>query len=133
MQKWLWRVFPPYEVRLTVEEVKAFLEGTAGPCRSVIEPAVLALAKNAEKTVYTIRIDGMKPERLALLLTTNVIGQHLGSGWHHTYRGVLGIVGRDMLSVWHSAQRRMLDRGYISDEEMTEDNQWVQEQIKAAG
>lgn len=133
MRKLIWKFFPPYEVKLTMEEAKAFLGQTADLCRSIIEQEVLVLARDADRTVYSIRIDRMKPDQLALLLITNVLGRHIGSGSYHTYRGVLSMVGQDMLKVWHSAQTTILDRGYASQQEVNEDNQWMQEQIKNAG
>ncbi len=133
MRKMLWKIFPPYEVKLTVEEAKVFLGQTAEICRSIVEPEIVALAKDADKTVYSVRIDRMKPDHLALLLITNVVGRHIGSGAHHTYRGVLSMKGQDMLKVWHSAQKAMMERGYATEAEVAEDNQWIQEQIKGVG
>lgn len=133
MQKIIWKLFSPYEVKLTVNEAKKFLNETAQLCKNTIEPEVITLAKDAEKTVYSIRIDQMKPDQLALLLITNVIGQLISSGSFHTYRGVLSLVGQDMLKVWHSAQKTMQERGYCSEEEVAEDNNWIKRQIAAAG
>lgn len=133
MQKLIWKFFPPYEVKLTMEEAKAFLGQTANLCRGIIEQEVITLVRDADRTVYSIRIDRMKPDQLALLLITNVIGKHLGSGVYHTYRGVLSMVGQDMLTVWHAAQKVIHDRGYASEQEVDEDNKRIQEQIKNAG
>jgi hypothetical protein len=132
MRRLLWKVFPPYEVKLTLEEVRAFL-AQAESCREVVEPRVISLVKDAEKTVYSVRIERMKPDQLALLLVTNVLGKEIGSGQHHTYRGVLSMVGKDMLKSWHAAQQTMLARGYCTEAEVDEDNRWIQEQIKGAG
>ena len=133
MKNPLWKIFPPYEVKLTQQELKSFLEQAAGVCRSTIEPEIVSLIKDAEKTVYSIRIDNMKPEQLALLLVTNVLGKHIGSGRYHTYRGVLNIVGSDMHKLWHSTQQTMVERGYSTEAEVAEDNLWIQKQIKNAG
>src|SRR5688572_1005813 len=104
MRSLLWKVFAPYEVRLTVAQIKTFLANAAGPSLALIEPTAVSLAREAEKTVYSVRIDHMKPDHLALLLITNVVGNSIGSGSHHTYRGVLNAVGTDMLAVWSAAQ-----------------------------
>ncbi|OBX37015.1 hypothetical protein A8U91_01363 [Halomonas elongata] len=60
-----WRLFPPLEVRLTLEAMKEFMN-EASLCRSVVEPKVAALVKDTEKTVYSVRIDRMKPDHLAI-------------------------------------------------------------------
>lgn len=132
MRQLIWKLIPPYEVRLTIEEAKRLLE-TANFCRGTIEPKVLALVKDAEKTVYSIRIDRMKPDQLALLLITNVIGQEVGSGTHHIYRGVLSMIGKDMQNLWNITQRAMLERGYCDQAEADKDNAWLREQIRNAG
>ncbi len=59
---------------------------------AVMEQA-LALAKNADRTVYSIRIGGLKPDQLALILIFNVLTRNLQSGHEHVYRGRLSIVG----------------------------------------
>ncbi|HEU0046659.1 MAG TPA: hypothetical protein VFQ43_03510, partial [Nitrososphaera sp.] len=74
MRAWLWKVFPPFEVKLTIEEISSFLNEHASLCRDLILRDAVALARHAEKTVYSIRIEGMKPDRLALLVITNVLG-----------------------------------------------------------
>ena len=133
MRSLLWKVFTPYEVRLTVAEVKAFLAESAGASRALIEPTVVSLARDAEKTIYSVRIDHLKPDHLALLLIINVVGNRIGSGSHHTYRGVLSVLGTDMLAIWNAAQQAMLERGYTSEAEVAKDNQWIQQQVRDAG
>lgn len=133
MRGLLWKLFPPYEVKLTIEAIQAFLSDNAGFCRSLVEPAALALAKDAEKTVYSVRIEHMKPDHLALLIITNVLGAYICSGQYHTYRATLSIIGKDMLKVWHAAQGSMLKLGYASEAEVAEDNEWIQKQVKLAG
>ena len=110
-----------------------FILLNANVCGGIIEPKVIALAKDAGKTFYSVRIEKMKPEHLALLLVTNVLGAEIQSGNHHIYRGILGIIGQDMLSAWSSAQKVMLERGYVTDDGVAKDNQWIHEQIKGAG
>lgn len=90
MKNILWKIFPPYEVSLTQKELDSFLSKNAGNCLESIRSEIVSLIKDSEKTVYSIRIDNIKPEHLALLLTTNVIGNHISSGRYHVYRGLLG-------------------------------------------
>jgi len=132
MRGLLSKFFPPYEVKVTLDEARAFM-AQAELCRGLVEPRVTSLVKDVEKTLYSVRIERMKPDQLALLLITNVLGKELGSGQDHTYRGVLNMMGKDMLKTWHAAQRAMLTGGYCTQDEMDEDNRWIQEQIKGAG
>lgn len=127
MRKMLWKLFPPFEVKLTIEEIKSFLGAHAFLSQSIIEPVAVALAKDAERTIYSIRIDGMKPDRLALLLITNVIGEQLACGQHHVYRGTLSMIGRDMLKVWTTAVSTLKERGYYTEAEAEEDIKWIKE------
>ncbi|MDP1886132.1 hypothetical protein [Polaromonas sp.] len=132
MRKIFWKMFPPFEVRLTLEEIERFFV-VGQLCGSIIKPRAVALAKDAERTVYSVRIDRMKPDQLALILISNVIGEELQSGAHHVYRGVLGMIGNDMRAVWSAVQRELLARGYCDESEVAKDNEWLSRQIKDAG
>lgn len=96
-------------------------------------PEAVSLARSAEQTVFSIRIDGLKPDQLALILICNVLGRHLSSGEHHTYRGVLGFMGSDMLQLWTKAIATLRERGYYTDEQANDDMSWIKEQIKNVG
>ena len=132
MHKLFWKMFPPYEVRITIEEIERFF-AQEHLCTTAIKPKAVALAKDAEKTVYSLRIDRTKPDQLALILISNVIGEELQSGAHHTHRGVLGMIGNDMRAVWHKVQRELLERGYADTAEVDKDNEWLSRQINEAG
>lgn len=133
VRSWMRKVFTPYEVKITIREARTFLGQTATLCHRIIEPDVVTLAKDVDKTVYSIRVDRMKPDHLALLLITNVLGRHIGSGAYHIYRGVLNRVGQDMLEVWRAAQEAMHERGYTTKKEVAKDSRWIKKQIKNAG
>ena len=127
------KLFQPAEVKNTVAEIDAFLSQHAALCRDIIRTDAVRLANVKDKTVHSIRNDGLKPDQLALILITNVVGRHLTSGKHHTYRGVLGAVGVDMLKLWSAAVSAMQQRGYYSAEEAQEDMRWIQAEIKNVG
>lgn len=132
MRKLLWKFFPPYEVRLTLAEIEQlFAEGHI--CTNIVKSKAIALAKDADRTVYSIRIDHMKPDQLALILVSNVVGRELQCGNHHIYRGVVSMVGNDMKLVWHKVQSELLRRGYCNEAEVAQDNEWLHKQIKEAG
>jgi len=133
LQRFLWKLVPPFEVMVTSKEINAFLEKHAFLSREIIARDTLALVKIAEKTVYSVRIDGLKPDRLALILITNVLGDHISSGRYHTYRGFLNMIGNDMLKVWHTAINTLREKGYYSESEAEDDRKWIREQIKNAG
>lgn len=133
LQRAFWKVFPPLEVKATTEEIIAFLSGYAGEYRRILEKNAIALANDAEKTIYSIRIEHMQPDHLALLLISNVTGQHLSMGNYHIYRGVLSDVGHEILAVFTRAVKTMAERGYHSPEEAEQDLAWVRKQIASAG
>jgi hypothetical protein len=121
------------EVERTLYEINVFLDANATECRGKALAGASELAKNKESTLYSIREEGMKTNHLALLLITNTLGEQISSGTHHVYRGVLGIIGRDMLKVFQIAVHTMKEKGYYTDQEAEKDMQWVNEQIKKAG
>lgn len=93
----------------------------------------IKLAEDSEKTVYSIRQDGMHPEHLALVLITNIVGTLISSGQFHTYRGILSGNGNQLLVIWNEAIDRLVAGGYYSKDEETEDQNWIKRQIKSAG
>jgi len=133
LQNLLWKVFPPYEVTKTASEMRSIFDDFQPSSRPIIEPVAMGEIRNADKTVYSVRIDHMKPDHLALLVITNVIGRHLSSGMHHTYRGRLSATGHDMLGLWNKVQERLVGQGYTTDAERVEDDNWLREQIAAVG
>jgi len=121
------------EVERTLYEINVFLDANATECREMALAGASELAKNKGRTLYSIREEGMKTNHLALLLITNTLGEQISNGNHHVYRGVLGIIGRDMLKVFQIAVHAMKEKGYYTDQEAEKDMQWINEQIKKAG
>ncbi|HMH19209.1 MAG TPA: hypothetical protein VK572_13800 [Burkholderiales bacterium] len=54
LQKLVWKIIPPFEVKVTREEISAFLVEHASLSKQIIMRDALALIKNAEKTVFDI-------------------------------------------------------------------------------
>ncbi len=123
----------PSEVQTTVAEIDAFLDKQASLCRDVIRRDAVTSANEQDKTVHSIRHDGLQPDHLALILITNVLGNRLTSGHYHVYRGVLSAIGDDMLNLWGTAVSAMHQRGYYSDDEAQEDMRWIQAEINNVG
>ena len=91
------------------------------------------LAKDADKTVYSIRINRFKPDQLALTLIFNVLVRNLEGGWYHVYRGRLGMEGHDMLRLWHKTAKEMINRGYSTEEEYAIDVEGLNKEIRSVG
>ncbi len=127
------KLFKPAEVKNTASEIDAFLNQHASLCSAIIRTESTRLANIKEKTVQSIRNDGLKPDQLALILITNVLGHQLSSGQYHVHRGVLNAIGADMLKLWSAAVSTMQQRGYYSSEEAQEDMRWIQSEIKNVG
>ena len=125
--------FNPDEVKATIIELQVIMERFSGPCWKIIQPDIVELIQDREKTIISIRENGMEPKHLAMLLTTNVIGMHVQSGQYHIYRGILGTIGEDMVRVWNLVQEAMKIQGYISESDVVEDNKWLEEQIAMVG
>jgi hypothetical protein len=133
ISKMLGKLFPPYEVKVTCRDINVLLQSDDGLCIDIVRREALKLAKDADKTLYSIRISGFKPDQLALVLIFNVLVRNLESGWYHTYRGVLGMQGQDMLRLWHNTAKEMIKRGYSTEEEYTVDLEGLNRGIRSAG
>jgi hypothetical protein len=127
------KMFPPYEVKVTCHDIVALLQAENGLCIDQIRKEALTLAKNADKTIYSIRIDRLKPDQLALILIFNVLTQNLESGLYHGYRGVLTMIGQDMLRLWHITEKEMIKRGYYTEEQYAADTEGLIREIRSVG
>ncbi len=102
---------------MTCNDIEAFLRADNGLRLDVVRREALILANNTEKVLYSIRVDHMKPDQLALTLIYNVLTKQLQSGWQHSYRGVLSMIGQDMLRLWHITAKELVKRGYSTEAE----------------
>jgi hypothetical protein len=127
------RLFPPYEVKVTCEDIDALLEADNGLCTDLIRREALMLAKDMDKTLYSIKIEHTKPDQLALILIFNVLTRNLEGGWYHSYRGVLTVIGQDMLRLWHVTEKEMIKRGYSTKEAYAIDTEGLMRSIRSMG
>ncbi|MHB1793367.1 MAG: hypothetical protein ACYCPO_00230 [Acidobacteriaceae bacterium] len=128
-----YRIFKPFEVRMTCNDIEAFLRADNGLCLDVVRREALILANNTDKVLYSIRIDHMKPDQLALTLIYNVLTKQLQSGWQHIYRGVLSMIGQDMLRLWHLTAKELVKRGYSTEAECNTEAAGLMNDIRSAG
>lgn len=83
--------------------------------------------------MHSITVDGVNPDHLMLMLTTNVIGRMIASGRFHSYRGVLNFQGQDLRRLWLKTNSLMVDLQFIDKASADKDNLWLFEQIRNAG
>ena len=129
----LWRLFPPYEVRVTRIDLNTLLSADQGLCTEQVRREALLLTKDIDRVLYSIRIDRMKPDQLALILIHNVLTRHLENGWHHVYRGALDLIGNDMLRLWNLTGKEMVKRGYQTEDEYATDASELKKAIREIG
>jgi hypothetical protein len=60
------KLFPPYEVKVTCQDINTLLQADNGLCTDTVRREALMLAKDADKTMYSIRINHFKPDQLVL-------------------------------------------------------------------
>jgi hypothetical protein len=133
LEKTVYRVFKPFEVRVTCEDIDTFLRADNGLCVEEVRSGAMALAKNADKVMYSIRIDQMKPDQLALILIYNVLTRNLQSGAYHCYRGCLTSLGEDMLRLWRVTAKELVKRGYSTDFEYETEVAGLMGEIRSVG
>lgn len=127
------RLIPPHEVKVTCRDIGAFLQADNGLCIDQIRKEAIILAKDTDKVLYSIQIDGLKPDQLALILIFNVLTRNLESGCYHGYRGVLTGIGQDMLRLWHVTEKEMIKRGYSTKDQYEIDTEGLMESIRSVG
>ena len=133
ISKVIGKLFPPYEVKVTCQDINTLLQADNGLCIDIVRREAIMLAKDADKTMYSIRINRFKPDQLALTLIFNVLVRNLEGGWYHVSRGTLGMEGRDMLRLWHKTAKEMIKRGYSTEEEYAIDVEGLNREIQSVG
>lgn len=128
----------PQEVKDTLAALDVVLNEIAGKGVLVLPDSVKTsviktVTEGEEKTIASIKQDGLSPRTLALLLLSNVLGSHLASGQFHIYRGVLSMPGTEMLKAFRFIVEELVKTGYHTNEAVQEDMEWVQRQIQNAG
>lgn len=121
MRAFLYRVFPPKEVRECLTALKT-LDALFGDVlfwshvRARVQFLIrdyecrAAMLRSLNETKLTHRI-------LVLHLIGRVSFDWLSSGQYHVYRGVLGIEGRDFRLICDMVTKEMEQLGYLSSEE----------------
>jgi hypothetical protein len=133
MKKIIWKLFPPREVQFTCVELEKLLTNLARPIRRYIQPAIKNELDDISRIVCSIRIDGMKPDELALLILYNITFLEISYGNHHSYRAVLNDAGGELHRFWKFISQESLKKGYIQQSEFAEFNQQLESNIKNAG
>jgi hypothetical protein len=107
-------------------------EGAEG-LHQIKQLVVDAVVVDADKTISSIKDDGLSARTLTCLLISNVLSVELTSGKHHTYRGVLSANGDRLLRLWDYAVEQQKQSGYYDEEEAKNDLKWIRDEIKTVG
>ena len=140
LQDYIWKIFTPYEVKVTRAYIKEFFDVYGsnvgfGSSNTVKYAKNLALkrTKNHSALVHSVRIDNVHPENIALIQIVNAIDSHLGSGACHIYRNTLRDDGKDLLRILNSANKILIDKKYMSQEDVNKYDAELRQQISRAG
>lgn len=134
MKKLLWKLFPPAEVVAVKLEIEKYLsQSTALGVPKILIDTALEVTQDKRAIVEAVTSENISPERIALFAIINAIADLIPTGQYHTYRGVLGMNGSEMLGIWNKAQQDAMDRGYVTEEIRREECSWLIQQIKSVG
>lgn len=128
-----WRLLPPLELEVTIDEVRAFIEKNAPYSRNLLEKELSLLWKKSEDIVYTIRFEGRTPHILALHLIANLLSSHVASGRHHFYQGHLNSSGIEMLKAWVLAVDQLVENGFYDEADAFELKCLMENRIREMG
>jgi len=140
IQDYIWKIFPPYEVKVTREYIKEYFKryeaqvglGSGNTIKHVRNLA-LERIKNHRAVVNSVRIENIHPENIALIQIVNSIDSHLGSGACHIYRNTLSDDGRCLMRLLNSANKILVEKKYMSQAEVNKFDAELKQQISRAG
>ncbi len=129
-------LFLPKEVRDILYAIRVLSDGPLANNLSfseIAQAANEALRSSPETVKRQVVVDGVPPLQVALNLIVNLCGRDLGSGRFHTYRGVLSGRGIARKALFHEAQRIMVERGFIEQDDADFGAEKLKEEIATAG
>ena len=117
-----------------VEESFASIE-RAGliPGFHLVKDAVRDQLKDRDRTRASIEEEGLSPDGVVYLLTSNVANSLLCNGQHHIYRGVLSMSGQELLTAFTKASEMMVQCGVHTQEDHERDMRSLKKEISEVG
>ncbi len=100
---------------------------------AVVEKECLRVASNADKAKYSIRVNRMTPEQMALLIIRNVAYENLIYGQNHIYRGVLSLNGKEYKKLFLAAAHIRVNCGFVTREDANLDISEMMSVVKEVG
>lgn len=132
LRKHFYFMIPEVKTCLTALNIVA-TEVKSSSFDALVKPRIVNLLKDVDKTVCSIQNDGISPRNLIFLLTSNVAGELVSSGWYHVYRGVLSMQGQELLNIFNIAVKELEKSGLHTKEESEKDFEWIKNEIKSMG
>lgn len=121
------------EVRWVKEEIRSFFNHHNYFCSESAIKEALSVAGQADKTKYSISVDGLKPQEIALIIIRNVAFHKLISGRYHSYRNTLNTSGKDYLKLFNDAIAQSVVAGFTTEKEAEEETEELTAFIKNLG
>lgn len=131
--KSIFDLFVSAEVRWVREEIRNFFNHHSYFCSDSAMKEALSTAGQADKTKYSIRVDGLKPQEIALIIIRNVAFHKLISGRFHTYRNTLSTSGKDYLKLFNDAIAQSVTTGFTTEKDAQEEREELLSFIKNLG
>ena len=91
------------------------------------------IRSNPDAVKRQVIVENLPPMQVALSLIMNLCGRDLGSGEFHIYRGKLSMRGMARKALFNEAQKMMVERGFINQDDADFGVSQLHEEIAQAG
>ena len=108
--------FRSREVKWIRREVYSFFRRNKLMLHQNVLRACLKHSNNVEKAKYSINVEHMKPEHIALMIISNHAFDQIMYRDVYVYRGLLNFIGNQYKKLYISAVKEMESLGFISKE-----------------
>jgi hypothetical protein len=89
--------------------------------------------KDGKETYHAMSELKMTPEGVILMQMASVAGSILQSGTHHVGKGLLGIHGQELLTVYRYALNTMLTKGFASQADVQGKLSFMEQKVQELG
>lgn len=127
------RMFAPKEVRVALSILdEVGFEFDCEAFRMVRNPIEDVFVRDYSNVVSGID-EGISPRQQVYFAIANLTADYLQSGQYHVYRGVLGGLGQDLLTLFDKSLDELVHSGAIDDREAEVRKAAIRERIEIVG
>jgi len=128
------RIFEPRECREVRQEAARIIKQHTDLAAGTLSDFCSQFIRRNRRAVRdVVRIEQIPVPRCAAFLVLNCIDKLVSSGQHHSYRGVLTAIGKDLLTAHTRLSGYLVESGFMNHEEAQQAREALRQEVAEVG